>query len=173
MKTNFFTIGNFMPKVLLLLFSALLFSCSAQDSFQGKDLVEMDKKISGSYQNSSSEGSINGKLWQFFNLKQNDSVVEINSVKNKLFVGFIDGSGDKHVITFEGKFRKKFFQFDLDYKTLLVPPLLMSIERRQVRLSIDKDSNLVVNCYQDNSGMILIIGAGNSGNAKYTFTKNN
>lgn len=172
MKTFF--LRNNCRKALLLVLPVLLFSCSAEDSFRSTDLVEIKKGAFGSFRNTTiTEYNRQVKLSSFFNLNQSDSIVEINSQKNKLIVGYIDFLGAKHYQAYEGKSRSKFFQFYLRYDTVLVPPLFIRIEKEQIRLSIDKDSNLVVNRYQDNSGMLFFFGAGHSGNSKYVFTKNN
>lgn len=159
-------------KIFFTLFIFLLISCSSQDSFKRKGLVNIHKKIHGSYKNSTiSSSSCKIKLSRFFDLTEADSIIEINSQKNILIVAFMDELGKKHYKTFEGKFRRKFFQFHLEYETNLYPPILLTFQENRVRLSIDKDSNLVVNNYRDNSGMILIMGAGNSWNSKYSFNK--
>lgn len=159
---------------LLKIFFGLLFflltSCSSVHSIKRKELINIHKNISGSFMNSNNSGN-KTKLSFFFDLKDRDSITEISTKKNLLIVAFIDELGGKHYKTFEGKFRRKYFQFHLIYETSLYPPILLLFQENRVRLSIDKDSNLVINNYHDNSGMVLIMGAGNSWNSEYTFNK--
>lgn len=167
MKTQFFS------KLLVLSLSMIMFSCASEDNFKRKGLINVNRKISGTYQNTTiSKYDTKVKLSNFFELFESDSVVEIKTQKNMLIVGYIDSKG-RHYKTFQGKFRNKFFQFYLNYDTLLFPPLIATIQERRVRLSLNENSDLVINEYYDNSGMILFFGAGHSGNSKYTFTKNN
>lgn len=158
--------------MLLLPLTLLLLSCSVQNSMDRKGLVPLHKKITGNFQNSIIvEPDREVRLSRFFELNDKDSIVQINSVKNKLVVSFIDSLGAKHHKVFEGKFKKKYFQFHLKYDTVLVPPLVATIDELRVRLSLDERGNLVINNYYDSSGIILFFGAGGSGNSKYVFTK--
>lgn len=159
-------------KIILLLAVLFSASCSSEHEFTKKGLVNIDKKISGSYHNTTmSEFDRKTKLSEFFNLFETDSVTSIKTQKNTLYIDYVNATG-KHVKTFQGNFKNKFFEFYHYYDTLLIPPLIVSLQERGVRLSLDENSNLVVNEYHDNSGMILIFGAGSSGNSKYVFTKN-
>ena len=159
-------------RMMLLSLTLLLLSCSVQDSMKRKGLVQLHKKMAGNFQNTIMvEPDREVRLSQFFKLNEKDSIVQINSVKNKLVVTFIDWLGAKHHKVFEGKFKKKYFQFHLEYETVLVPPLGVTINEDRVRLSLDENGNLVVNNYYDRSGMILFFGAGGSGNSKYVFNK--
>lgn len=174
MKTNHsFKSSPLHKKILLPLFALLFFSCSVQDSMKRKGLVNMNRKISGSYQNATLSGTGREvRLSRFFYLDNKDSIVEINSIKNRLVVSFIDSTGLKRHKVFEGKFKKKYYQFHLGYNTLLVPPLVASLYEDRVRLSLNENGDLVVNNYYENSGMILFLGAGSSWNSSYIFTKN-
>ncbi|MEC4003062.1 hypothetical protein OX283_000190 [Flavobacterium sp. SUN052] len=171
MKTKIFS-KNHRCIVTLICLTLLITSCSSVDSFKRKELVNIHKNISGNFTNSTlSENGRTTKITKFFDLKDSDSIVQIQSKRNTIFVCFFDVLGGKHYKTFEGKFKRKFFQFYLDYDTNLYPPIFITTHKNRVRLSINQDSSLVVNNYYDNSGMLLIMGAGTSWNSKYIFNK--
>jgi len=173
--THLLTQSNrFMTAVIILLLFPLLFSCSTEDRFQRKDMVNLKRKISGNYSNSSvKKRDYQPKLFSFFNLKKEDSVVGINTEKNKLYVNYLDASGKKHCMAFDGKFKRKSFEFYLEYKTILAPPILISTQKQKIILTLNNNADLVLYHEFDNSGMLFIMGAGHTGRNKYTFTKIN
>lgn len=141
MKTNHFT-SILLQKMLLLPFAFLFFSCSSSiyDPMKRKGLVPLHKEISGSYENTIiTRNDREVKLSSIFALAKNDSVVEIKTVKNRLVVTFIDSLQAKRHKVFEGKFKKRYFQFHLEYDTVLVPPLMATIHENRVRLSQDEN----------------------------------
>lgn len=162
-----------MSFMMLILFSIV--SCKSSQEVKKipyRNLERLHSKIAGDFSNSViTQGGYKVKLSRFFRLYETDSVTAINSNKNQITVTFYDYLGKKGYKTFEGKFNRKFFQFHLDYETTTLPPLLIQHQEDRIRLSLDKEANLIINNFSASQGMLLFLGAGHSGTSQYKFNK--
>jgi len=76
-------------------------------------------------------------------------------------------------LVFEGKLKKKFFEIYFEKKQLIIPLIVSNIDINRLRIGKDKNDNLVLMNFYENSGNLLIIGAGYSRETPYLFKKSN
>lgn len=76
-----------------------------------------------------------------------------------------------HKILIEGKRKKKFIKQRLSYTVIPFFPIFARFDIYTLRFGRDKSNNLLISRYYDNSGMILLFGAGSDGSDYYTYKK--
>ncbi|MCZ8168136.1 MAG: hypothetical protein ACK5RV_02725 [Flavobacterium sp.] len=92
-----------------------------------------------------------------------DSIYHLEVTSKALVIHFRDRLGGNHFLQYEGKLKRHCFEFYTEYKTLNFPPLLIMTQKTKFQLYRKPDASLVVLKSFDHSGMLFIMGAGNSG----------
>lgn len=159
---------SFTFLTLLLVFSALATSCSVSQ-LQFQEIEKVKTKGTGWKDNYALQpiDSVDKKrnLIEFFELNRYnaDTIYHLEVTPKALVIHFRDRLGNHHFLHYEGKLKRKCFEFYTEYETLNFPPLLMMTQKSKMQLYRQPDSSLVVRKTFDHSGMLFIIGAGNSG----------
>ena len=149
-------------KTFAVLLCIILTSCATK-KIKNSDFVEIDQNLKVEILNEPTDGGTIDFL-RLFALDQNVSNVIIEFDTNKSIRLSFDHTDfkERQFKVFEGKFKRKFFEVFLEKKRIVFPPIYWISQIKRLRISISKDSTLVVEHYWDHSGMILFMGAGSS-----------
>ncbi|MEN9335501.1 MAG: hypothetical protein RLZZ500_488 [Bacteroidota bacterium] len=159
---------SFTSLTLLLVFSALATSCSVSQ-LKFREIEKVKTKGKGwkdNYAIQPIDSVANARnLIELFELNRYnaDSIYHLEVTSKALVIHFRDRLGGHHYMHYEGKLKRECFEFYTEYETLNFPPLLMMTQKSKLQLYRQPDSSLVVLKTFDHSGMLFIMGAGNSG----------
>lgn len=151
-----------------------MMSCSPAQSVSRSNLDVPTRQLNATYENvSHSKDSMQDavKLTTLFGLDPNIDADSVNVYfdNGKLRLAFKDQFGRKTSMSFQGKFRRKDYQYFLQRKNIVFPPIYWMTNVDRVRVSVAKDSTLIVEDFSDHSGMVLLFGAGYSARIQYKF----
>jgi hypothetical protein len=152
----------------LLVVSLSLTSCATQKGIPKKELLGLDKKFSESFGNklvNAVSGEVESKLSTLLKIKSDtlhDASIKMEVQENgDLKINYTNENGEKDSKIFKGKLRKRDYKLFLIKKRVFILPIIWWTNVERLKISLTKDSTLVVKKYSNYSGMILM-GAGNS-----------
>lgn len=153
---------------LLFVFCALATSCSVtQQKFSAIETVKTKGKgWKDNYAIQSIDSVTKSRnLIELLELHRynTDSIYHLEVTTKALVIHFRDRLGGYHFLQYEGKLKRHCFEFYTEYETLNFPPLLIMTQKTKFQLYRQPDASLVVLKSFDHSGMLFIMGAGNSG----------
>lgn len=158
-----------------LLCSLLSVSCRSYMTLKNKDFIKIDENFNGNYKSASVfidsiKTKRNTNIQSLFGLKNNDSDLffKINS-KSELEIEYKNILGGTEKRFFKGKFRRKYFEIYLEKKRIPFAPIYSITSINRLRVAIDNQNNLVINHYENHSGMILLMAGGSSIKEQFIF----
>lgn len=160
---------------LLLIISSILNSCSTYKIIKNKNLVQLKKNIEAQYLSKSTfidsiktPQEINIQSLFRLNNKDSNCIVLIDS-NSDLIIKYKNVLGGVEQRSFKGKFRRKYFEIYLEKKLIPFAPIygLTSISR--LRIALDKKNNLIIDHYENHSGVILLMAGGSSNKEQFSF----
>jgi hypothetical protein len=153
---------------ILIIVSLCLTSCATQKGIPKKELFGLDKNFSESFGNKSVNvvsGGVESKLSTLFKIKSDTlhgTSIKMEVKENgDLKINYTNENGEKDSKIFKGKLRKRDYKLFLVKKRVFILPVIWWINVERIKISLTKDSTLVVKKYSNYSGMILM-GAGDS-----------
>lgn len=163
--------------IFVLLF--LITSCSVQNAINKDDYNEIDKiylssfydkldSITSQYDNRIFTKSFIKDLTNIENVDYSKPI-QINIIKDELFLSYEDKSAEKCVLKFNGKRFNKKFVFYTNYQTITFPIVFMRKEMDKYSVFLNNNNEIIFDNHNVNDGMLLFLGAGNSSNSYYKF----
>lgn len=169
-------------RVLILILSTfLIYSCGTYRINNTLDFEEISnlEKLNGKYVANSEirkkDESSQNALGIFNVFKENTDFINLvfeepNKLKLTYLLDTNEGIVEKEVL-FEGKRKKKFLEIYFSKKQFFIPLILSSVYIDRVRIGQDKNGDLIIRNFHDNSGNLLFIGGGNAKESTYHFIK--
>ena len=125
-------------------------------------------------------GNIGSKniIYLFGNYKRDSLPIHfsLESKGDSLYISYLEEKDSTFVakkVGIKGKKKKKYWQKYYSWKIIPLFPLFLKADISRLRVGKDKDNNLLIEYYYDNSGWLLIMGAGTSGKSSYIYKKPN
>lgn len=160
----------------MILTGLILNSCGTLKFNKTKEFVKFDSsmdELNGEYYGFSELSKKNNhrqNILKLFNLDHEADYVNLSINDNKLKLNYFQGAENKEIV-FEGKIRNKFLEIYFTKKQTVIPLLYSNIEIDRIRIGKDKNGNLVIMNFAENTGNILFMAAGNSNERPYIFKK--
>lgn len=160
-----------MKKSIIIICSCLLLvSCVTNKTVSKRDLVNVNSSLNKAFSNTASSHP-DVTLTNLF---------EMNGMTNKQVTVSFDKEGDIKISykdmlegerfkCFKGKFKKRYYEIYLEKKRIPFPPIYWLTQVNRLRISLDKENNLLVDKYFNHSGMILMMSAGTSSKDQFIF----
>lgn len=161
---------------LLFIIVLTLQSCGTLKFNKTKEFVEFNPSITelnGEYYGNSEPTKRDYhqlNILQLFNLEEKADFVNLSIDQNKIKLNYLQGSENKEV-AFEGKIRNKFLEIYFKKKQIIIPLFYSHIEIDRIRIGKDKNGNLVIMNYAENTGNILFFAAGTYDELPFIFKK--
>jgi len=167
---------NLLKFCFLILVGLILNSCGTLKFNKTKEFVKFNSsmtELNGHYDGTSTPTKRNNhqlNILQLFNLEGEADFVDLMVDQNKVKLNYLEGTENKEVV-FEGKMRNKFLEIYFKKKQTVIPLLYSQIEVDRIRIGKDKDGNLVIMNYAEQSGNILFMAAGHFDELPFIFKK--
>lgn len=161
-------------KIVGLLYAFLVTSCATKKFVPSEDWSELNGEY---YAYSESEKNEVGR--NIISLLKNEhnhlpTSFTFEAKKDSAYIYYTRKDSLKTTterIPIEGKRKKRFIKQTRSWSVIPFFPIFARFDIHILRFGKDESGNLLVNVYYDNSGMILLFGAGNSGSYYYTYKK--
>jgi len=161
-----------LKKVFIILISSfLLISCGTYKFHTTSDfsIITDTNDFEGNYLNRESERS----LLSLFNINDYANFVSITSHnQNEIKLTYYSDSGEQEHI-FKGKMKDNFFEIYFSKKQIIIPLIYSSVNVQRVRIGKSEDGKLLIRSFVDQSGNLLFLAGGRSGETPYLFLNAN
>ncbi|WP_121313967.1 hypothetical protein [Flavobacterium sp. 102] len=161
--------------------SFLLISCGTGLKIPQEQLSGINSNFKGTFinishkKNSKNKASSDSDILTLINLKnkKSDSVSISFTSNNELKVTYDDVIG-KTTEYYQGKFSKKgYYEIFIRKKNIQIPPVLhllySKIDIYRLRISLNKEKELIIDSYYKRGGNVFLLAAGGSGRTQYYF----
>ena len=95
--------------------------------------------------------------------------IQLNIIKNELFLKFQDNDKRKFILKFYGKLYNKKFVFYTNYETVSLPIIFITKNMERFTVYFPNENEIIFKKSRVDEGMLLFFGAGNSSNSEYKF----
>ncbi|NHN26506.1 hypothetical protein FIA58_012540 [Flavobacterium jejuense] len=171
-------VNEYFKRKWRFVFVFLLVSCSVQNEINKDDFKSISNNFSASfYDKLDTIGNYDNRIITRSLLKELIDIdtinyskpIKIEIKKETLFLKFEDSNKKQYVLKFLGEKHKKRFVFYTNYKTISFPLVLMSKEMKRYSIYLTSTDEIIFANKNENTGMLLFFGAGNSSGFEYQF----
>ncbi|MEO5775615.1 MAG: hypothetical protein ABIQ27_01840 [Flavobacterium sp.] len=156
--------------IILISLCFLLMSCASEKKIKNRDLMKIDSSLDRTFSNKDFTKQ-NKTLTSLFEMNRlTDKEINLSFDKEgDLKISYKDALGGDRFRCFNGKFKRNFFEVYLEKKRIPFPPIYWITQVNRLRISLDKENNLIIDSYFNHSGMILMMAAGSSNKEQFIF----
>jgi hypothetical protein len=160
--------------ILLILAFLLLTSCKSVYPIKSSELTPLKKDFSNAYKDYNLTIDSISLLLKLFDV---DAVSPKRTVnvqmldENHLRLTYQNNLDVSEAKIFKGKLKKSGFKIFVKKDRWFILPILWKTEVKRLKLNLDKNDDLVINEYCNNSAMFLFMAAGTSWEEQHLFKK--
>jgi hypothetical protein len=160
--------------VLLIIAFLALTSCKSAYNIKSNELTPLKKNFANSYLDFKLNIDSTSQLLNLFNVDAINSnrIVNVEILNdNELKLTYKNGFNVIESRIFNGKLKNNGFKIFIKKERWFILPIVWKTNVKRLKLNLDKNDNLVINEYSNNSGMFLFMAAGNTSKKQHLFKK--
>lgn len=151
--------------IILLVISLIFVQCKSTFPCLPDNIIDA-KNISGTYKNESIISPFGScDLWQCVKpaskIKNDKHLIRLQIKKNKLYAQLIKNNEIVDKKKLKGRLSKTCFVARKRFLIIPILPILWGYNNSQLRISV-RDNSLVINEFNENGGVVLIMAGGNN-----------